>query len=62
MSDDTESFPVKYMVLRDDYGYWITDTSTSDAYLRSVCEHMTESYAHHICKLLNEAEGFRYEY
>lgn len=58
-TEETRSSPVKYMPLRDEQGYWIADTSLEYG-MRPVCSNMTESYAHHICKLLNEAEGYRY--
>ncbi len=62
MTNETKSFPVKYMVLREPNGYWIADTSQLLG-TSTVCRGMDDlDVAHHICKLLNEAEGYRYEY
>ncbi len=62
-----ESFatPVKYMVVDDysnlDYAtYSILDTSFTGQG-RVVCQGLaTAMWAHHICKLINHAEGFKY--
>lgn len=57
---ETKSFPVRYMVVYDGgCDRLIVDTSNGNQDV--ICYNVNEGWAHHICNLLNEYEGYHYE-
>lgn len=67
MTDEIFAVPVKYMVIKDSLDlynqktYMIIDTSYEGQGKIVVQGLYKLEWAHHVCKLINNAEGFQYE-